>query len=330
MVTKNEHSDSWNKKSWINDLANDLVLAKDLTERYAEDVLEAVGEDYFPSLDDAIADLAQRTGLNIKEAAGIKRVAIAMVKAADGDGGCPCGGKAVCDCKEDEVKTAGADSKVVTAFTSEEIAEQKKKTPNASMPEIFKALSKSNKAKGESPTGDVMEKTEFKADVDEKEESDCEAFSKVDIVRAAKSNKLSVIKAELKDNAEAIEYINKVEAWFQGADETSVDGDKNTSNDPEKLGYPGEVMYKDQGTDPRMIEKKDYEGAANQTKKEMGPSGEELKLKELMQRTNLRTERVKSAFAKALATIEAKKKKKKMDKTKLKPVKKKLKNKKKK
>lgn len=84
---------------------------------------------------------------------------------------------------------------------------------------------------------------------------------------------------------------NKRTAWFQGADQPSVDGEV-TSNDPNKLGYPKEMGYNKKpmettapgGQDTRPWEQKWFEGAAAETKKVMGPQGSEFKLKQEMQR----------------------------------------------
>jgi len=82
---------------------------------------------------------------------------------------------------------------------------------------------------------------------------------------------------------------NFKKAWFQGADQPSVDGEI-TSNDPNKLGYPREMAYPNRpmqvpvGGDSREWEQKWFEGAANETKKVMGPQGSEFKLKQEMQR----------------------------------------------
>jgi len=76
-------------------------------------------------------------------------------------------------------------------------------------------------------------------------------------------------------------------AWFQGSD-TAVD--KIVSNDPDKLGYPGEVGYDRKpmavpvGGDSRDWEQSWFEGAANKTKKNLGPAGEEFKTKQHWQR----------------------------------------------
>jgi len=76
-------------------------------------------------------------------------------------------------------------------------------------------------------------------------------------------------------------------AYFQGSD-TPVD--KIVSNDPDKLGYPGEVGYARQpmavpvGGDSRDWEQSWFEGAANETQKVMGPKGSELAEKKEWQR----------------------------------------------
>ncbi len=74
-------------------------------------------------------------------------------------------------------------------------------------------------------------------------------------------------------------------AYFQGADNASVEGNV-TSNDPAKLGYGSKegVHYKlneleTSGGPVRNQEQKAFEGAANETKKNFGPSGEEFDLK---------------------------------------------------
>lgn len=80
-------------------------------------------------------------------------------------------------------------------------------------------------------------------------------------------------------------------AWFQGADEPSKEGEV-TSNSPKTLGYPKEMSYAKKpmettapgGQDTRPWEQKWFEDAATETKKVMGPQGEEFKLKQKMQR----------------------------------------------
>lgn len=80
-------------------------------------------------------------------------------------------------------------------------------------------------------------------------------------------------------------------AWFQGADDASVEGNI-TSNDPNKLGYGSKegVSYDRKpmavpvGEDARPWEQKSFEDAAARTKKVMGPIGEEFDLKKHWQR----------------------------------------------
>ena len=82
---------------------------------------------------------------------------------------------------------------------------------------------------------------------------------------------------------------NTRKAYFQGADQESVDG-KITSNNPEKLGYPGNVGYDRKpmavpvGEDSRPWEQRWFESAAAKTKQVMGPKGSEFALKKEWQR----------------------------------------------
>jgi len=97
--------------------------------------------------------------------------------------------------------------------------------------------------------------------------------------------------ASLKAQAERWAEFLTTKGYFQGADEASVEGNI-TSNDPTKLGvgskegvhYDRKPMAVPVGEDARPWEQKSFEGAADETKKVMGPKGEELKVKELWQR----------------------------------------------
>ncbi len=99
-------------------------------------------------------------------------------------------------------------------------------------------------------------------------------------------------------------------AWFQGSDEKTVEGPV-TSNNPETLGYPKEVAYPHKplettvGGDSRDWEQSWFEGAAKDTKKVMGPQGEEFKLKQKMQRIPM-DEKVANASLSATFTRTAK------------------------
>ena len=84
------------------------------------------------------------------------------------------------------------------------------------------------------------------------------------------------------------EFLDK-KGYFQGADQESFEG-KITSNDPDKLGYPGDIKYDRKpmavpvGQDARPWEQKWFEGAADVTKKEMLPGGTDLAIKKEWQR----------------------------------------------
>jgi len=101
-------------------------------------------------------------------------------------------------------------------------------------------------------------------------------------------------------------------AWFQGSDEASQEGEV-TSNDPKKLGYPKEIGYSKKpmetsapgGEDTRPWETKWYENSAADTKKVMGPQGEEFKLKQKMQRIPM-DEKIANAKLSATFTRTAK------------------------
>ena len=76
---------------------------------------------------------------------------------------------------------------------------------------------------------------------------------------------------------------NTRKAYFQQAENAPMD--PNTDNNPNKLGYPGEVAYKNApmavpvGEDSRPWEQRWFEGAAAKTKQVMGPKGAEFELK---------------------------------------------------
>ena len=75
-----ETDGDWKNKSWIQELASDTKLASNLTEDYANDMLEAVADDTFPTLDAAVMDLKDRVGLTASETEEIKTAAIKLVK----------------------------------------------------------------------------------------------------------------------------------------------------------------------------------------------------------------------------------------------------------
>jgi hypothetical protein len=83
----------------------------------------------------------------------------------------------------------------------------------------------------------------------------------------------------------------KKKAWFQGSTEPTKEGEV-TTNDPNKMGYPKEMGYDKKpmettapgGQDSRPAEQAAFEGAAAETKKDLGPAGQEFKLKVELQR----------------------------------------------
>ena len=96
--------------------------------------------------------------------------------------------------------------------------------------------------------------------------------------------------ATIKAKAERWAEFLSTKGYFQGANEPvntsdGVSNDKTNSNDPEKLGFPKDIKYDRAdmavpvGGDSRNWEQNWFEGAADQTKKVMGPSGAEEKLK---------------------------------------------------
>ena len=135
-------------------------------------------------------------------------------------------------------------------------------------------------------------------DVDGEEGLDVDASAACNITTAkAKAKKKPAkkkkgakksMKKKKSKKAEWADFFAK-KGWFQGADEPSKEG-KITSNDPETLGYPGEVEYENKpmavpvGEDSRPWEQKHFEDAAQVTKKVMGPKGKELEEKKKLQR----------------------------------------------
>lgn len=246
-----ENQEGYTKKSWINNLMNNKVLQANLTEEYAHDILESVADETFSSLDDAIADLSRRIGLTASEVGIIKTAAIAMVRKADEE---------IPGNIAPEEKPAGAEAGL-TKTTEEE-----GKTEVASSCSVKKAgieHLKEFQFKKKEETQEEHEKGESKAE--EKAEE-----------KAEKS-------ASLKERLHR--------AWFQGSDKPSSKEDGGT-NDPAKMGYPKELKYDHApmattapgGENTRPWEQKWFEGAATDTKKVMGPQGEEFKTKVEMQR----------------------------------------------
>jgi len=266
------------KKSWINDLMNDRVLNANLTEEYANDVLESVADETFGNLDEAIADLSRRTGLTASEAGVIKTAAVALVKASTEV--IP-EARVVCEKKEEEIpgNVPAAGKRLV------------KESPVAS------AAGKITVAKGMNPG--------FQAYLDKKKEER----------EGKKSKEEGTDKTEdKKEKASLKQRLHK--AWFQGSDKPSSKEDGGT-NDPSKMGYPAELKYDHAemattapgGQDSRPYEQKAFEGSAAETKKVMGPQGEEFKLKVEMQRIPEGEKPANTARLKAIKKIVAQYKK---------------------
>jgi hypothetical protein len=362
---QSQNQENWKRQSWINDFTSDVKLAKSLTEAYAEDVLEAVAEDFQPNLTAAIEDLRIRVGLTVKEANDVKKVAFAMFKEADGVAFNPASpsspkgmgsdgmpilekgglvpGNVETDSPELEkisdedtchacgAKTMKKDEMGVTSTSCDACGAEKMESTSLNAPESvgapmaavssskdaikvakgmnpgFRAYLDKQKAEkeGKEPKdekdskGEDMEKKDMKKTEDKKEDKKAEAaFDRVEILRAVKAGQVLPMKRKYATHKEASSYIKKVQAWFQGADAPTVEGPV-TSNDPKTLGYPKEMEYTKKpmevpvGGDSRNWEQKWFEGAADQTKKVMGPSGTELAEKKELQRAK-RLERLKA------------------------------------
>ena len=301
-ITAQENN--WKKESWINDFTSDVKLAKNLTEAYANDVLEAIAEDFQPNLTSAIEDLRVRTGLTASEANDIRKVAYAMFKEAEGGpltGTHDTGGQMDSSGNILE-KGELAPTEPTNPSQMPAISSQKGKTKTSGMEHLKEYQFKKKEEKEEKDeNSSKKENTEMNKEELEEEEEEMETISsrtKVEMFRLAKAGKILPLKRKYATNKSAYAYIKKLEAWFQGANEPTLEGDV-TSNNPEKLGYPKEMEYPNGpmqvpvGGDSRQWEQKWFEGAANETKKVMGPSGSELAEKKELQRAK-RLERLKA------------------------------------
>ena len=259
-----ENQDAWNKKSWINELVNNTKLAASLTDEYAHDVLEAVGEDYFPSLDSALADLSARTGLTASETSVIKRAALALVKEADVPESCYV-------CKEEEIPG------------NKEVPGHKLVKES---PEISASTSPDVTAKGMNPG--------FRAYLDKKKEekegnkSEESSEEKKEEVASIKANKTAWFQGADEPTKEG---------------EITSNSPK-TLGYPKEVAYPHKPMETTApgGQDSRPWEQKWFEGAATETKKVMGPKGSEFELKVDMQRIP-KGEKPANASAKRLELV---------------------------
>lgn len=255
-INISENQEAWGKKSWINNFVNDKAVIANLTEEYAHDILESVNEDFFPSLDSAIADLSLRTGLTASEASEIKRVCVAMVTKKSEE---TIEAGSACEMKKNIPGLKEEDEK------SGEGAGLTKESPKEAS---AKMTLKDKIAKGMNPG--------FQAYLDKKKEE--------------REGKKSTEETDNKEEKEASVSSDKT-AWFQGNDAPSSKESGGT-NDPSKMGYPGELKYEHKpmettapgGQDTRPYEQTAFESSAKETKKVMGPQGKELATKIEMQR----------------------------------------------
>jgi len=245
-------NENWTKTSWMNDMVTSPKFAKDLTSIYADDIIQAVEEDRaFPTISAAIDDLKSRTGLGEAEAINLRKVAAYGID--------PKLHNAIENLATLEPTKV---AKLLKAYMSKCV------DCTATGIECAHILSANAKrAINEVGFNVLAARVEDFAKIAKKEENKAKwgEFSK----KAAKNSPLDS------------------KAWFQGS-ETPVD--KIVSNDPDKLGYPGEVGYARQpmavpvGGDSRDWEQSWFEGAANETQKVMGPKGSELAEKKEWQR----------------------------------------------
>lgn len=330
-MQNNERMDTWNKKSWLDEFVSNPHLATDLTSIYAEDVLQAVGDNSFSNLDEAIASLKAEVGLTTAEVDNIKRVVLAttdpqtfvaeqnILKAKKSELGqlltlamteCDECKKTPCECSHKiSTPVAKAIARIGLVTLAEmyekaekdDIAEEEKKDverleEKTNEPSDLKseaARIKELMVEGAS-AAEAMEKSAkgmnpgFQKYLDEKKKEGEGGKASSEEETSKKDDKKEA-EASLKDKAEKWAAFLTTKGYFQGADQPTVEGDI-TSNNPEKLGYPKDVKYDRKpmavpvGEDARPWEQKSFEGAAEETKKVMGPKGEELKLKELWQR----------------------------------------------
>jgi len=188
--------------------------------------------------------------------------------------------------KEDGCSAAEAMKKYHAENKSEDKSEDKEVEASACAVKTVTAY-----AEMDAENEDASDSGEQELDVDGEEGLDVTAGakkkSKKKETKKGKGAKKSMKKKKSK-KAEWADFFAK-KGWFQGADEPSKEG-KITSNDPETLGYPGEVEYENKpmavpvGEDSRPWEQRSFEESAQKTKKVMGPQGTELAEKEKLQR----------------------------------------------
>ncbi len=315
-MQNNERMDTWNKKSWLDEFVSSPRLATDLTSIYAEDVLQAVSDNSFNNLDEAIASLKAEVGLTTAEVNDIKRVVLAatdpqsfvaeenirkakkselaqlLVLATTECEECK---KAPCECSH---KLSTPVAKAIARIGLETLAEMCDKaevdTPEAEEKKEEESAELKTEASRISEAGGMN--PGFQAYLDKKKKEK-EGGKASDEETTDKAEDKKEAEASLKAKAEKWATFLTSKGYFQGANEPvntsdGVSNDKTNSNDPTKLGYGTKegIQYdrKDMavpvGEDARPYEQKAFEGAAAETAKVMGPKGEELKVKELWQR----------------------------------------------
>jgi len=232
------------KVSWINDLAT-TKMANDLNNDYADDIIQGMEEKDFDTLESALDDLRIRVGVTRAEADEVGKIVTAKLNEKKATGE---------SCTVENEKEEKTDEKIDAKIKKEEEKEIKKE------------------AKGMNPG--------FRAYLDKKKEE-----------KEGKKPEEKMEKKEMTKEEKKAALTEKKKAWFQGPTEKTKEG-PITSNNPETLGYPKEVKYNHTemavtapgGEDSRPWEDKHFNDEAAETKKVMGPAGEEFKEKVKMQR----------------------------------------------
>lgn len=311
----------WQKKSWINDLASSPKFAKDLTSLYVDDVLEATESKEFPTLEAAVSDLRIRVGLSNDESEMIHRVAAyktnpnlfnaienikalpatklaSLIKAYTQE--CATCNAAPCSCGYVIDPTVRQAMNEIGIDKIAEMHDELVKTAGAEHLKEFQFKKSEESGEEAEETEEVAEKTASVKTATRKHHNEncsiptstkhhtdsCSMPEAEDKIKK-EEKKMSSKKANID---KWMNYFKK-ESYFQNHVEapSAEAGGKNVSNDPEKLGYPKEVEYSHTELNPsegdvRTWEQNSFESAADRTKKNLGPAGEELKEKKELQR----------------------------------------------
>ena len=181
-------------------------------------------------------------------------------------------------------KIAGADFKKI-----KQIKEELGCSQGEAMKEYWKREKAGRDKKVEDGEGNdkvVMRKDKKEKGEDKEDKKDKKEDKKEDKKDSKDDKKEKDMEKDASNKTKWNEFFKK-KGWFQGSEESV---DKIVSNDPSKLGYPKDVEYPREpmavpvGQDARPWEQKWFEGAADETKKVMGPSGAEKKEREHWQR----------------------------------------------